>query len=176
MDAVAILNNIYAALQPFWTAFEVMCTVVAVITGAAGLSKLQEQPGQGKSPVSGGLTLLGLAGFLAVVPTGISMLGETFVATSLSSQALSYSSSAPTPIAKAGLQVGIVLIKLVGLASIWKGIGRLKIYAVNGDPKMPPEGIAMIVAGTLCVFAPQFIRMLGNTMGGKPAELISTYI
>ena len=177
MDAVTMLNNVYAALQPFWKLFQIICYVAAFGTLAGGLTKMTDDSRGGNSPMVSGFILLMVSGTMAAIPTALSMFGETLVGTSLSSEALAFTSNAPTPISKAAIQVSIVLIKIVGITAVWKGLGRFKIYAAgNQDPKLTSEGFSLLIAGVLALFAPQFIRMIGNTLGGKVAEIVSTYI
>ena len=167
MDAVTMLNNVYAGLQPFWVLFKVLCYVVAFGSMVGGLTKMAEDGRGNGSSFMSGLVLLMVSGALVTIPTFLSIFGESLVGTSLPSEALAFSSNAPTPIAKAGIQVSIALMKLVGLVAVWKGLGRFKIYAAgNQDPKLTAEGFSLLIAACLAVFSPQFIRIIGNTLGG----------
>lgn len=175
MDAVVMFNNMYSALQDVWPVFKALCLLSGFMAAAQGLLLLSRNEPQ-KPTTGAGVTMLLAGGGLATIPEFISMGGETLVAQSLESNALAFSAKSSEPVLKAALSMGMSLIKLVGLIAIWKGFSRLKMHALGGqDPKLVSEAGTLFVMGTVAVFFPAVLKIIGNTVGGKVADFIGTY-
>ena len=177
-NAEQMLKNIFSNLDgSFITMFDYGCYAIAIVVMVQAFLKLIRSQEQGSKP-GGGLALVLLAGALAGMPDFINLFGTTMFGSVDMRGSLSQVAGNNVPtVAKQAIQTAMLIIRIVGCVAIYKGLARFRYYSMGqSDPRMVSEGTTLLAMGTCAVFMPQFLKMIGNTVGGSVQQVIADYI